>query len=206
VLAAVVTIGAAAVPLVNRKGGINTARVERPVIAVLPLENLSGDTSKAYIGVGIADTLTTSLGRLSSISVVPRSSMLDAGAATRPLAEIARNLGLTMVVRGSIQQAGDLLQVNVTLASLDGQLVWTGGEVGSHDELFSMQNRLAESLRAALNVRATPAERQNLARVPTDDTQARDAYWRTSRRRWSAIKTSRWRTLHLARHNGGARF
>ena len=177
-LVALVVVGAATVPIVNWMDGTATAPAERPVIAVLPLDNLSGDSSKAYIGVGIADTLTTSLGRLSSISVVPRSSMLDAGAATRPLAEIARNLGVTLLVRGSIQEAGDQLQVNVTLASLDGQLIWTGGEVGRHDQLFAMQNRLAESLLAALRLRPTPAERQNLARVPTEDEQARDAYWK----------------------------
>jgi eukaryotic-like serine/threonine-protein kinase len=180
-LAAAVLIGIVALPLFDGPGttrGVTApARAERPVIAVMPLENLSGDESKAYVGVGIADTLTTSLGRLSSISVVPRSSMLDAGMATRPVAEIARELGVTMLVRGSIQQAGELLQVNVTLASLDGQLVWTDGEVGSHDQLFSMQNRLAESLLAKLRVSLTDAERQNLARVPTEDVDARDAYW-----------------------------
>jgi tetratricopeptide (TPR) repeat protein len=180
-LAAAVLIGIAALPLLNgpgvTDGVIAPARAERPVIAVLPLENLSGDASKAYIGVGIADALTTTLARLSSISVVSRSSMLDAGAPTRPLAEIARDFGVTMLVRGSIQQVGDLLRVNVTLATLNGQVTWSDGEEGRHDQLFSMQNRLAESLLAALRVRPTRAERQNLARVPTEDTQARDAYW-----------------------------
>ncbi len=186
VLAAAVLIGIAALPLLNGPGvtrGVTAPAAaptpaERPVIAVLPLENLSGDESKAYIGVGIADSLTTSLARLSSVSVVSRASMLDAGAATRPLAEIARNLGVTMLVRGSIQQAGNLLRVEATLASLDGPLLWTGREEGSHEQLFSMQNRLAESLLDALRVRVTPAEQQNLARVPTQDVQARDSYWR----------------------------
>ena len=183
VLAAAVLIGIAAVPLLNGPGTTQgviapaAAPAERPVIAVLPLENLIGDESKAYIGVGIADSLTTSLARLSSISVVSRSSMLDAGAATRPITEIARNLGVTMLLRGSIQQAGNLLRVEATLTSLDGPLLWSGREEGSHEELFSMQNRLAESLLDALRVRRTPAERQNLARVPTEDVQARDAYW-----------------------------
>jgi len=186
-LAAAVLIGIAALPLLNGPGvtrGVTApaaapapAPVERPVIAVLPLENLSGDPSKTYIGVGIADTLTTSLARLSSISVVPRSSMLDAGVATRPVVEIASNLGVTMLVRGSIQQLGDSLRVDAMLTSLGGALVWSGYEQGRHDELFLMQNRLAESLLAALRVRITEAERQNLARVPTEDVQARDAYW-----------------------------
>jgi len=176
-LAAVVAIGAVAVPLIDRMRVTTTAPAERPVIAVLPLENLSGDTSKAYIGLGIADTLTTSLGRLSSISVVTRSSMLDAGMATRPVVEVARNLGVTMLLRGSVQQLGESLRVDATLESLDGRVLWSSFERGRNEELFLMQNRLAESLLAGLRVSPTKAERQNLARVPTDDTQARDAYW-----------------------------
>jgi serine/threonine protein kinase/tetratricopeptide (TPR) repeat protein len=177
VLAAAVAIGAAAVPLVDRMRVTTTAPGERPVIAVLPLENLSGDSSKAYIGVGVADALTTTLARLSSISVVSRSSMLDEGRPARPLVEIARSLGVTMLVRGSIQQQGDLMRVDVTLATLGGQVLWSGFEVGGHGQLFSMQNRLAEALLGALRIRVTPAERQNIARVPTEDVQARDAYW-----------------------------
>ena len=124
----IVAVGAAAIPFVNRmRSASDAVRTERPVIAVLPLENLTGDASKGHLGVGIADTMTTSLGRLSSISVVPRSSMLEAGASTRPLTEIARNLGVTMLLRGSIQQAGDLLRVDAKLESLDGQLLWSDG-------------------------------------------------------------------------------
>ena len=183
VLAVAALIGIVALPLLNGPGAADgviapaAVPAERPVIAVLPLENLSGDESKAYIGVGIADSLTTSLARLSSISVVSRSSMFDAGAATRPLAEVARNLGVTLLVRGSIQQAGNLLRVEATLASLDGPLLWSGREEGRHEELFSMQNRLAEKLLAALRIRVTPTEQRNLARVPTEDVPARDAYW-----------------------------
>ena len=177
-LVALVAVGAVAVPLVNRMGGTGTASTERPVIAVLPLDNFTGDPSKTYLGIGIADTLTTSLARLSSVSVVSRSNMLEAGVSTRPLEEVARNQGVTMLVRGSVQQSGDVLRVNASLQTLDGAVVWTDGEEVRHDQLFAMQNRLAESLVDTLRIRATDARRQHPARPPTEDTEAREAYWR----------------------------
>ena len=178
-LVALVAVGAVAVPLVNRPGVATTAPAERPVIAVLPLENLSGDESKAYLGVGIADTLTTFLDRLSSVSVVSRWNLLEEGAATkRPLKDVARNLGVTMLVRGSVQTVGDIVYVNVRLESLDGELVWSGNEQAGHEQLILLQNRLADSLITNLRVTVTAADRQKLARPQTQNTEALETYWR----------------------------
>ena len=178
-LLAALVAGAVAVPLVNRIAGTATAPAERPVIAVLPLDNLSGDESKAYLGVGIADTLTTFLDRLSSVSVVSRWNLLEEGASTkRPLKEIARNLGVTMLVRGSVQTAGDIVYVNVRLESLDGELVWSGHEQAGHEQLILLQNRLADSLINNLQVTVTEADRQKLARPQTQNAEALKTYWR----------------------------
>jgi tetratricopeptide (TPR) repeat protein len=178
-LAAAVAIGAlVSSPLVNRFKTVNAARTGRPVIAVMPLENLSNDPSKAYLGIGVADSFTISLARLSSISVVSRPNMLDAGASKRPFAEIARNLGVTLLLGGSIQPVGDLLRVNATLTDLKhGQLLWSGFEEGRDDQLLEMQRRLAESLLNALRISLTPDERRTLERRLTEDVEARDAYW-----------------------------
>jgi tetratricopeptide (TPR) repeat protein len=181
-LAAAIAVGATAFVYSNRSITSDVtsaaARTGKPVIAVLPLDNLTGDALKDYLGIGIADSMTTSLAHLSSISVVSRSNMRDAGAATRPVSEVARNLGVTMLVGGSIQQVGELLRVNATLTRVnDGQVLWSGDEDGRHEQLFSMQNRLAEALVNALRIRITADERQDLARAPTEDVEARDAYW-----------------------------
>ncbi len=172
-----IAIGAATIPFIDRLRPPEVAVAERPVIAVLPLANVSGDASKEYLGIGIADALTTSLARLSSISVVSRSTMLDAGLSTRALDEIARELGATMLVRGSIQQAGERLRVNATLLTPEGRVVWSGDAEAPLGDLFSMQNQLAESLLAALRITVSTAERQRLARAPTRDAQALDDYW-----------------------------
>ena len=177
-LAGVAAIGAlVSIPLVDRLGFGDLARAQRPVIAVLPFANLTGDESKQYLGIGIAYTLITSLARLSSISVVPPSSMLEPGASKRSFDEVARDFGATMLVSGSVQFDGERLRISAQLSTPDGRpVVWTGDVAARPDELFSMQNQLAESLIAALRITVTDVERQRLTRVPTKDGQALDAY------------------------------
>ena len=178
-LAAAVALGAATIPFIGRPGNTDTARVDRPVIAVLPFANLTGDSSKEYLGFGIADTLATSLARLSSISIVPRSSMLDAGPSKRGFDEIAQEFGATMLVTGSVHFDGEQLRITAQLVTPNGRSVGSSDVTGHPDELFSMQNRLAESLidSDALRLTVSDAERKQLARAPTNDKQALDAYW-----------------------------
>ena len=176
-LAAAGALAAVVIPFVQWKGSGDGGVAARPVIAVLPLENVSGDPSKAYLGVGIADALTTSLARLSSISVVSRSTVLEAGPPTRSLEEIARDLGATMLVRGSIQQAGDRSRISATLLTPEGRVLWSGDTQATLAELFAMENQLAESLLTALRITISSAERQRFARAPTQDPEALKANW-----------------------------
>ena len=177
-LAGSLAIGAAVMPLAKRMGVADAVSTERPVIAVLPFENLTDDASKGHIGRGIADTLTTALGRLSSsVSVVSWASMQEAGVATLPVVEIGRSLGATMLVTGSIQLEGGLLRANIRLGTLDGELVWSRSAERREDQLFLLQNDLADLLIAMLRIRVTDAERRSLTRALTEDRQALEAYW-----------------------------
>ena len=176
-MAGSIAIGTAVMPLAKRMGMSDAVPAERPVIAVLPFDNLTGDPSKGYIGAGIAVALQTALAQFSSVTVVSHANMLDAGVSTLPVVEIGRSLGATMLVRGSIQQSGDLLRADVTLVTLDGTGVYSGVARARQDDLFSLQNELAELLLTALRIRLTPAERRDLARPPTEDQEALKAYW-----------------------------
>src|SRR5215831_5582847 len=150
----------------------------RPAIAVLPLVNLSGDPAKDYLGVGIAETLTTSLARLSSVTVVSRAAMQESGALkTTDTAKIARDLGATLLLQGSLQQSGDRLHVNATLGAPDGRVLWSGDSEASLADLFQLENRLAVSLIEALRVTVSTEERASVARPPTSSREALDAYW-----------------------------
>ncbi len=149
---------------------------DRPAIAVLPLDNLSGDRSKDYLGVGIAETLTTSLAKLPTISVISRTTLSDRtrGADVRT---IARDVGATMVLQGSVQQSGDRLRVSAKLLRPDGSVVWAGDADAGMSELFALETRLAASVIAALPIDVRRAEQQGALTPPTNNRDALQIYW-----------------------------
>jgi serine/threonine-protein kinase len=177
-LAGSLAIGVGVKELADEPGTTRAVPADRPIIVVLPLENVTGVPSKNYIGVGVADALTTSLGNFSSVTVVPRTNMVEADVSSLPVLEIGRTLGATMIVRGSIQQAGDQIRADVSLVTIDGSKEpWFGSAMARQDDLFSLHNQLADLLLAALRIRYSPVERRNLERPPTEDRQALEAYW-----------------------------
>ncbi len=177
-LVAVIGLALAVIPISRWFGPTRGPAAARPVIAVLPLTNLSGDESKAYLGVGIADALTTSLGRFAGVSIVSRSALEEAGALkTTDVSKIAASLGATMVVQGSVQQSNDRLRVNANLMTADGKIVWSGDSESAASDLFAAEDRLAGSLIEALRITVSSEERQRMATPPTGNRAALDAYW-----------------------------
>lgn len=150
----------------------------RPIVAVLPLENLSGDASKDHIGIGIAETLTTDLARVPRITVVSRAAAVESRQRMRDPARIARDLGVTFVVDGGVQQSGDQVRVTLKLVKPDGSVAW--GEVyeARFVDLFPLQRRLAETLTSALQVRPSAAELARFGRPPTQNVETLADYWR----------------------------
>jgi serine/threonine-protein kinase len=179
-IAGALVIAGAAVPIMWRIAPQPATLSEpRPVIAVLPLTNLSGDESKAYVSAGITDSLTTSLGRLSSISVVSQPAVQESQALrSSNLSRVAQDLGATMLVQGSVQQSGERVRVNATLLTREGKIVWTGDSEGTLGDLFSLESRLAGALLDALRVNVSDVERRTLATPPTTRRDALEAYWR----------------------------
>jgi len=130
------------------------AAAERPAVAVLPLANLGGTPEHDYIGVGFADALATNLANLPSLSVVSRSATQEYQGTPPDTRRLARELGLSYVVSGSVQQAERRLRVSVQLMRPDATVAWTHEYEGRLDDLFRLQRQAAEGLAAAI----APAE------------------------------------------------
>ena len=150
----------------------------RPVVAVVPLANASGDDGKSYIAVGVAESLITRLASLSSITVLSRSAVADARARIRDLPGLAAELDATYLVDGSVQQVGDRLRVTLTLVRPDASVAWADTVEGSFGGIFDLQTRLASVLAQALVVQLSAADRASLAQQPTMNPDALAAYWR----------------------------
>jgi serine/threonine protein kinase/tetratricopeptide (TPR) repeat protein len=142
-----------------------------PVIAVLPLANVSGDPSIDHIGVGIAHTLITKLSALPTVTTVSSTTAREYGAES-DIPGLARDLGATFIVNGSVQRVADTLHVTVNLVRADDSIAWGGAFDGSMAELFGIQRRLASGLATGLELNLTPAEAEDLEAPPTNNVDA----------------------------------
>ncbi|MGH9176305.1 MAG: protein kinase domain-containing protein, partial [Vicinamibacterales bacterium] len=147
--------------------GSRAAGANPPVVAVMPLTNASGDSSKDYLAVGVAENLITRLAALPSVTVLSRTAVADARSRAGDIKALAADLDATYLVDGSVQQAGEQLRINLNLIRGDASVAWADTVEGSFDKIFELQTRLASTLAEALEVQLSAADRANLAQQPT---------------------------------------
>jgi eukaryotic-like serine/threonine-protein kinase len=148
-----------------------------PVVAVLPLENLSANPEHEYVAAGIADSLITDLTGLPGIIVLSRAAVREVGGQS-DITKAARQLGATYVFHGTVQHAASNMRVNLTLAGADGAAMWSRPFEGRFEDLFELQRRLAEGASEPLRLTLTDAQRSQLGRQLSQDAAALSEYWR----------------------------
>jgi eukaryotic-like serine/threonine-protein kinase len=149
-----------------------------PVVAVLPLSNMTGSAANEYLTAGIADSLTTSLASLDGITVLSRAAVMGVWGREKRPSELAKDLGASYIVEGAVQQAGDRVRLSITLVRPDNSVQWAESVEGVLERVFELQSRLAASLGRVLSVQLSAAERAKLAEQPTANRDALAAYWR----------------------------
>jgi eukaryotic-like serine/threonine-protein kinase len=148
-------------------------------LAVLPFQNIGGDSTTDYFSAGIAEELISALGRLEGLRVASRTSAFAARAASADLREIGRRLGVSAVLEGTVQQSGQRLKVTARLVDVgrDAQL-WDGEYRGEVRDVFAVQDTIARAIAAALKVTLVGAVGTALVARGTSDTAAHDMYLR----------------------------
>jgi len=148
-------------------------------IAVLPLENLSGDADNAYFANGIQEEILTRLASIADLKVISRSSTQQYQRKPRDLREIAKQLGVANFLEGSVQKAADQVRVNVQLvnAQTDSHL-WAETYDRKLTDIFSVESEIAKGIAEALQAKLTGHEEQALVVKPTNNPEAYDAYLR----------------------------
>jgi adenylate cyclase len=133
---------------------------DKPSIAVLPFQNLSGDPEQEYFADGVAeDVLTTEL------MVIARNSSFVFKGQTRDIREIGRALGVRYVLEGSVRKAGNRVRLAAQLIdSLNGSHVWADRFEGDLDDVFELQDRITQDIVAALEVSLTFGEEARVGR------------------------------------------
>ncbi|MGA8013650.1 MAG: protein kinase [Candidatus Acidiferrales bacterium] len=142
-------------------------------LAILPLENASGDPEAEYLSDGIAETLINSLAQLRKIRVVPRTlAFRYRGPGADPLAA-GRELGVRAVLAGRMVQRGDELIVSVDLMDVDRQAqLWGGRYSGRTTDLVSLQEELTTEISDKLRLQLSGEEKKKLRKRPTQNNEA----------------------------------
>ena len=132
---------------------------DKPSIAVLPFQNMSGDREQEYFADGIAEDVLTTLSKIQELMVIARNSSFVFKGQTRDIREIGRTLGVRYVLEGSVRKAGNRVRLAAQLIdSLNGSHVWADRFEGELDDVFELQDRITQDIVAALEVRLTFGE------------------------------------------------
>ena len=147
-------------------------------IAVLPLDNYSGDPTQDYFAEGITDQVTTALAIISQLRVISRGSTMQfKGEHRLPTPEIAKMLDVDAVVEGSVVRVGDKVRITAQLidARADKHL-WAQNFERSSSDVLALQDELASAIAHEIDVRLTPSEQSRLTRTASVNPAAYDAY------------------------------
>jgi len=133
-------------------------------IAVLPLANLTGNSSQDYLSAGMTDELITELARISSLRVVSRTSVQQYARTSKPLPVIAQELDVDAIVEGSVGRGRSGIRVNVQLLDArHDRHIWADTLERGMEDASSMQHELAEEIANQIGVQLTPLEKQYFA-------------------------------------------
>src|SRR6185312_3398819 len=132
---------------------------DKPSIAVLPFQNMSGDPEQEYFADGIAEDVLTTLSKIQELMVIARNSSFVFKGQTRDIREIGRILGVRYVLEGSVRKAGSRVRLAAQLIdSLNGSHVWADRFEGDLDDVFELQDRITQDIVSALEVQLTLGE------------------------------------------------
>ena len=155
------------------------SRAVRPIrsIAVLPLDNFSGDPSQDYFVDGMSDALITDLAKVSSLHVTSRTSAMRYKGTKKSLPEIARELNVDAIVEGSVTRAGGRVRVTAQLinASTD-QHLWAETYERDLGEVLTLQSEVAHAIALQVQAQLTPQDQARLGSARLVNPEAYDAY------------------------------
>jgi adenylate cyclase len=138
---------------------------DKPSIAVLPFQNMSGDPEQEYFVDGIAEDVLTTLSKIPELMVIARNSSFVFKGQTRDIREIGRTLGARYVLEGSVRKVGNRVRLTAQLIdSLDGHHLWADRYDGGVDAVFDLQDRITQEIVSALEVQLTLGEQARVWR------------------------------------------
>jgi adenylate cyclase len=152
---------------------------DKPSIAVLPFQNMSGDPEQEYFADGMVEEIITALSRIKWLFVIARNSSFTYKGQPVDVTRVGRELGIRYVLEGSVRKGGN--QVRITAQLIDaanGAHLWAGRFDGSLENVFELQDKVAISVAGVVEPTLQAAEFRRSAARPTNDITAYDLYLR----------------------------
>jgi TolB-like protein/Flp pilus assembly protein TadD len=158
-------------------GKANPVRIQS--LAVLPLENLSGDASQDYFADGMTEALITDLAKIGALRVMSRSSVMQYKGARKPLLEIGRELNVDAVLTGSVVRSGERVRIAVQLvhAATD-QNLWADSYERDLRDVLALQKEVTRDIVGNVRIKLRPSEQGQSANVRPVNPEAYDLYVR----------------------------
>lgn len=152
---------------------------EKPSITVLPFQNLSGDPEQEYFTDGVVEDIITALSRIRWLFVIARNSSFTYKDRTVEAAEVGRELGVRYVLEGSVRKSGNKVRITGQLVdATTGAHLWAERFEGTFDDIFELQDGIAESVVGAIAPQLERIEIERAKRKPTESLDAYDYYLR----------------------------
>ena len=146
-------------------------------LAVLPLQNLSGDASQEYFADGMTEELITELSRLSSLRVISRTSVMRYKNSNKPLPEIARELGVDGIIEGSALRSGERVRITAQLIyAPQDKNIWAQSYERDLQDVLALQSTVASTIADAIRVQMTPGEKAQIGSFRPVNLKAHEAY------------------------------
>jgi adenylate cyclase len=203
-----IVIGSTAEPITAASTELSLP--EKPSIAVLPFQNMSGDPEQEYFADGIVEEITTGISRLPWLFVIARNSSFTYKGKAVDVKQVARELGVRYVLEGSVRKAANRVRITAQLIdTTSGAHIWADRFDGALDDIFELQDQVASNVAGAIEPKLRQTEIERASRKPTANLTAYDLYlahWRNPTaipmralprrlslpgRRWRSIRPTR---------------
>jgi adenylate cyclase len=146
-------------------------------VCVLPFANMSGDAEQEYFSDGISEDITTDLSKVSALEVIARNTAFQFKGHAGDICEIAKKLGVSHVLEGSVRKAGNCVRITAQLIDgTSGGHVWAERYDRELTDIFAMQDELSEAIVKALKIKLLPEEKKAIEQRGTSSVEAYNLY------------------------------
>ncbi len=171
---------------------------DQAAIVVLPFVNRSQDSDNEYFVDGLTEEVIADLSKVAALRVISRNSAMTLKGTTKDTPTLAKELGVSHVVTGSVRRAGNALRVTAELVEArTDKPVWSDKYSGTLDDVFGIQEEIARKIVAALKVTLTEREERQVAARPIENPVAYDCYLRSRREMYNWTPEASGRALQL---------